>query len=460
MPFPSKIQPLDPQGVAFPAPADVPKVALSSKFRLKRLFERQFTGALKTPSVEKTACAGDGKEREVAVSELEPSSLCLAKMVQNFMEAEPNERPPPPPRCGRRRCNCFNGNCDDSSEDELDYGDTFISTAPSGDAADLLRSLVPCASTAERNLLADTSRIVEKSHGKTCCGSRGNRGTVCRRIVADGLVALGHDASVCRSRWDKSPSFPAGTQIADGGEYEYVDVILDGGERLIIDIDFRSEFEIARSTKRYRAALQTLPAIFVGQEERLVPIVAAVSEAARQSLKKRGLHVPPWRKPDYMRAKWLSPHQRVAPPADAPPETPMPPEAPSIKSTDAEKMTPGGAAANNDNGDGGRKFSPSNKTEESERWRMITPLDLNGELELRYVESGRLAVSPPPSPANTPASDFAEGRNERNCTEEIPRAAAARVVSAWQLPAVKPKAPLQKGVKVVTGLASIVGDLN
>lgn len=81
--------------------------------------------------------------------------------------------------------------------------------------ADDEQSLVPCASTSERNLLADTSRIVEKSNNKACCGGRGNRGSECRKIVADGLIALGHDAAVCLSRWEKCPSFPAGTQIAD-----------------------------------------------------------------------------------------------------------------------------------------------------------------------------------------------------------------------------------------------------
>jgi hypothetical protein len=38
--------------------------------------------------------------------------------------------------------------------------------------------------------------------------------------------------------------------------------------------------------------------------------VAVVAEAARQSLRKRGLHFPPWRKPEYMRAKWLARHAR------------------------------------------------------------------------------------------------------------------------------------------------------
>ena len=78
------------------------------------------------------------------------------------------------------------------------------------------------------------------------------------------------------------------------------------GERLIIDIDFRSEFEIARSTGTFKAILQFLPYIFVGKSDRLRQIVTVVSEAAKQSLKKKGMPVPPWRKSEYMLAKWLS----------------------------------------------------------------------------------------------------------------------------------------------------------
>ncbi|KAF5188557.1 Translation initiation factor if-2 like, partial [Thalictrum thalictroides] len=62
-------------------------------------------------------------------------------------------------------------------------------------------------------------------------------------------------------------------------DYEYIDVIVED-DRLIIDIDFRSEFEIARSTKNYRTILQSLPSIFVGKPDRLQQIVSIVSEAA------------------------------------------------------------------------------------------------------------------------------------------------------------------------------------
>lgn len=85
-----------------------------------------------------------------------------------------------------------------------------------------------------------------------------------------------------------------------------MDVIIEG-KRLIIDVDFRSEFEIARSTKAYRSVLQMLPVIFVGKEGRLEKIIDIVSEAAKQSLKKKGLYFPPWRKAEYVKSKWLSP---------------------------------------------------------------------------------------------------------------------------------------------------------
>ena len=84
------------------------------------------------------------------------------------------------------------------------------------------------------------------------------------------------------------------------------------GERMLIDVDFRSEFEMARSIGAYKAIVQSLPFFFVGKPERLDRIVTIVSEAAKQSLKKKGMHLPPWRKAEYMRAKWLSQFTRTS----------------------------------------------------------------------------------------------------------------------------------------------------
>ncbi|RDX68687.1 hypothetical protein CR513_52288, partial [Mucuna pruriens] len=289
MPFPMKIQPIDSQVLSDGTRLELSKPVVKS--RLKRLLERQFSGVLRNSAPEKIAGV---EEPHNGSSDFEPSSACLAKMVQSFIE-ESHEKHSV---SHRNRCNCFNRNYDGSSDDEShSLGGSGDSNYSSGEACEALKGLVVCASGWERNLVADTAKIVEKNK---ICKRKDN---FCRKIVTDGLLSLGYDASICKSRWEKSPSYPA-------GEYEYIDVII-GKERVLIDIDFRSEFEIARSTKAYKTILQNLPYIFVGTCDRLQSIVAVVSEAAKQSLKKKGMHVPPWRRAEYVKAKWLSPYMRT-----------------------------------------------------------------------------------------------------------------------------------------------------
>lgn len=97
-----KIQPID---------IDSPAVAKPVlKSRLKRLFDRPFRSA----AASEKPFPGGGEAQSAA--EFEPSSVCLTKMVQNFLE-ENNEKQA---KCGRNRCNCFNGNNDSSSDDESD----------------------------------------------------------------------------------------------------------------------------------------------------------------------------------------------------------------------------------------------------------------------------------------------------------------------------------------------------
>lgn len=274
-----KIQPVD-----FTMPLEPPSAAKPVvRCRFKRLFERQFSSVLlRIPPSHKLT--GGGKDW---TEELEPSSACLTRMVQNFIEGSA-EKPE------QRRCNRCNGNCTDASDDK----ESEPSDHSSSDACDLLKSLVPCVNVCERKLLAETERILDRNK------MRKLRDSVCRRILTEGLISLGHNASICRSKWEKSPCFP-------GGEYEYVDVVSEGGERYIIDIDFRSEFEVARGSKAYRAVLETLPAVFVGESDRIEMIVKVVCDAARESLKQEGMPLPPWRKAEYVKAKWLSPFTRM-----------------------------------------------------------------------------------------------------------------------------------------------------
>ncbi|KAJ0453854.1 hypothetical protein HanIR_Chr15g0733761 [Helianthus annuus] len=297
MPLTMKIQPVD-----CSSPECFESVKTVQKSRLRRLFD--FSSFLRSSAVADRSGAGETQCGKDVVDEFEPSSVCLDKMVQNFIEesTEKEKQSVCLNKCGRcnhRRCNSGTGECSsDGSEDELDSFNCFgNSISSSTDACDPLKSLVVCESVFERNLLADVAKIVDKN--KICK----KKDEISRKIVTDGLLAAGYSVSICKSRWEKTSTYPA-------GEYEYIDAMLEG-DRVIVDIDFRSEFEIARSTKSYRAVLQILPHIFVGRPDRLQNIINIVSDAAKQSLKKKGMPLPPWRRADYVKAKWLSPCNRM-----------------------------------------------------------------------------------------------------------------------------------------------------
>lgn len=235
-----KIQPID-----FTSPEESSNRYLEPakpviKSRFKRLFERQFSSVLKISAPEKPTATGAGGgeshfEKDIC-DEFEPSSVCLNKMVENFIY-ESNDKQL---RCGRNRCNCLRGNCTDSSDDESDsfncFGESNHTSSP--DTCETLKvidsisvytyhigtswiyylnfgcvffvigqSLVPCACISERNLLADIAKIVEKYKISK------RKDDFCRKVVTEGLLALGYDASICKSRWEKSSSFPAGKTL-------------------------------------------------------------------------------------------------------------------------------------------------------------------------------------------------------------------------------------------------------
>ena len=100
------------------------------------------------------------------------------------------------------------------------------------------------------------------------------------------------------------------------GKYEYIDVLFEedvmvcNPERLILDLDFQSQFEIARPTDSYANALKFLPMIFVGKIEKLRKVLQVMAEAAKLSLGQNSMPLPPWRTFEYMSSKWMSPFER------------------------------------------------------------------------------------------------------------------------------------------------------
>lgn len=130
-----------------------------------------------------------------------------------------------------------------------------------------------------------------------------------KKWVALILKMNGFNASLCQTSWATSLGCPA-------GDYEYIDINVMKNEksgsgdqssmmRVIVDIDFKSQFEVARPTPSYKQLTDGLPSIFVGSEEKLNKIVTLLCSAAKQSLREAGLHVPPWRTTTYMLSKWL-----------------------------------------------------------------------------------------------------------------------------------------------------------
>ncbi|KAJ8553033.1 hypothetical protein K7X08_020426 [Anisodus acutangulus] len=133
--------------------------------------------------------------------------------------------------------------------------------------------------------------------------------SVLRRNGMMCLRDFGYNAAICKAKWESSGGLTA-------GNYEFIDVVRSDSfnrqTRYFIDLDFASEFDIARPTNYYERLSQSLPKVFVGQIEELKQILRIMSDAARRSLKSKGLHIPPWRKHRFMQNKWLGPYKRTS----------------------------------------------------------------------------------------------------------------------------------------------------
>lgn len=207
----------------------------------------------------------------------EPSSVRLAAMVDEFLEDGTNDR-----KRGRSRFD------DGSGEEE-----------PKSSLRDELAAILyENVSTSEKILLGEVNNAVNVGDGDS---------SSLHRHVFRHLRRAGFNVGLCKSRWDHSGGFPA-------GDYEYIDVLFEDSsgrcERILIDVGFKAQFEVARPTAHYGALVQALPSAFVGTADQIHKIVDVMSEAVKLSLKKRGMHLPPWRKLEYMRAKWLASYKR------------------------------------------------------------------------------------------------------------------------------------------------------
>ncbi|CAI5984105.1 unnamed protein product [Closterium sp. NIES-64] len=76
-------------------------------------------------------------------------------------------------------------------------------------------------------------------------------------------------------------------------------------QRVVVDVSFRQQFEVARPTPRYAELLSQLPSVFVGGRQRLKPLVTALATAMNLSLQSSGIAIAPWRRTKYLLSKWF-----------------------------------------------------------------------------------------------------------------------------------------------------------
>ncbi|CAI5506485.1 unnamed protein product [Closterium sp. Naga37s-1] len=226
----------------------------------------------------------------------------------------------------------------------------------------MVQSLAAMDGPVESALYAD---VISAMTDARACQANDLRGSSLNAAVAGRLRAMRYDAAVCTTQWDTSPTMPEGsyeyidvlvsaesisrppasaspcftlvsstspspaspsptftrteppttatrsslTPCAaacpppDGASPSPASAI---PQRFIIDLDFRAQFQIARPTREYASALESTPLNFVGRQERLARLVEVVSGAMRGALRAQGMHIPPWRKGEYLHAKWMA----------------------------------------------------------------------------------------------------------------------------------------------------------
>ncbi|TYJ31768.1 hypothetical protein E1A91_A06G222500v1 [Gossypium mustelinum] len=162
-----------------------------------------------------------------------------------------------------------------------------------------------------RIAIKEALRYIKRETKTVVCGCGGkSMAEGCRvclmREVFRRLQTAGFNTAIYRSKWRSTSHIPS-------GEHSFLDVIENsskGDVRIIIELNFRAEFEMARASEDYNRLVRRLPEVFVGKVERLNDVIKILCLAAKKCMKEKKMHMGPWRKQSYMQAKWLKPCER------------------------------------------------------------------------------------------------------------------------------------------------------
>ncbi|KAL2328209.1 hypothetical protein Fmac_021636 [Flemingia macrophylla] len=201
----------------------------------------------------------------------------------------------------------------DTNDDEVDDN---IHTMKSNNKAfweeqdQLLKGILYRTSSGERKVREATKEVIGelKVSEMGCICRRQVVARSCRdcllREICDRLLKLGYNSAICKSKWRTSSQIPS-------GEHSYIEVTENslntkrGEVKVVIELSLRAEFEMARANEEYNQLVKRLPEVFVGKSERLKALVKIMCSAAKTCMKEKNMHIAPWRKHKYMRAKWF-----------------------------------------------------------------------------------------------------------------------------------------------------------
>ncbi|KAF8082072.1 hypothetical protein N665_0850s0023 [Sinapis alba] len=246
-------------------------------------------------------CSFSSGSEHTGDEDFDDDSPCLSDLVQGyFLEDEVNNTVHEESRW------CDNDNNDSDSDSSSDSERAHLQDYAE-DIAKLLKNSLN-EDTYGRMVLFHVAKAMEMLSLSTIVSDQEQRAVLRRKLMSI-LRELRHNAAICKTKWKSSGGLTA-------GNHEFIDVIVVATSsqtiRYIVDIDFKSQFQIARPTVQYARVLQSLPTVFVGRGDDLKRILRVVCDAARVSLKSRGLTLPPWRKNRYMQTRWLGSYKRTA----------------------------------------------------------------------------------------------------------------------------------------------------
>ncbi|KAF9609681.1 hypothetical protein IFM89_017880 [Coptis chinensis] len=216
-------------------------------------------------------CESSGSEHS------EDNSADLSDLIDSFMERN-------------------DGNEKDDIVDK--HRDIYDGVWSDSETLELLQSLV-----ALDGVDGDVKKTIRDEAERACCmvGISSSEGF--KRRLMSRLRERGFDAGLCKSRWERSGQYPAGS-------YEYIDVVV-AGKRYFVQVSLAGQFTIARPANCYVSFLNTLPQIFVGKAEEMKQVVKIMCRAMKESIKRNDLYLPPWRRNGYMQAKWFGSYKRT-----------------------------------------------------------------------------------------------------------------------------------------------------